>query len=342
MPFLIMLAIHLHYNLETLLASKLADFSIRTNEIGRMEIVMSGEDSDLNEVDDGYLIAEPRKERAFGKRQEQVRPVDNGIDNPATIYLFLLDWCKDIRHLVDVNFRQRLFLFVSNRVKPGEKPRGFAGHGGQCGTDSTFDDAFSKFFRENGLIHYSFRTLRATGLDITDVLFGGDIIAKQSAGNHTDPDTTYKKYSTGGQMERGDEVLAELRIIHQRWRRTRQRIDPRNRPEGSDLGSATPGWRCLDPFTSPRGTKNSLCTDYGQCPVCPHCYVDTNSAYSYAQALNLLAAIDEAASEIAPGAWLQRWAPVKERILEYWLPRFSNTLKNDSKSYQLNPLPPLE
>lgn len=342
MPFLIMLAIHLHYNLETLLASKLNDFSIRTNEIGRREFVASIEAIDPDKFNDAHIISDPRKGRATGARQTQVRPVDSSLDNPATIFLFLLEWCEDIRKLTTLNFRDRLFLYVSARFKIGETPKGFAGYGGVCGTDTSFDIAYANFFKDNGLEPFSFRTLRATGLDITDILFGGDIVSKQSAGNHTNPDTTYKKYSTGGQMERGDEVLAEIRILNDRWRRTGNAIDPRSRPEGADLAAATPGWRCLDPFSPPSGPTNSLCTDYGQCPVCPHGYIDTSSVYSYAQAWNLLSAIDDAASEIAADAWLRRWAPVKQSLLEYWLPQFSDEIRVESKSYRLNQLPPLE
>ncbi|MFC0254181.1 MULTISPECIES: hypothetical protein [Massilia] len=349
-PFLNILAIHFESNLETILASNIDDYLIRTNEVGQIELVAVpsqthdvAEHFEEEDQDAGsYIISRPRKKRAKGRRQVQVRPATDDIDNPASIYKFLIDWTRGIRPLVEPRFRNRLAIFFSACSRSGDVPRGFDGYEGTCGSDTSFDLAYASFFRENNLTHHSFKKFRVTGLDITDVLFSGDIRAKQAAGNHTDPDVTYKSYTTGNQMARGDEVLGEVRLLNERWRISKGKIDPRKKPPKSDLGSATPGWQCVDPFDSPIGQKDKLCDEYGQCPICPHGSLDLSSPYACAQAYNLLAAIDEASGDLAPQAWLERWLPIKNAILELWLPEFSNDVYIKAREYRLNPLPPLE
>jgi hypothetical protein len=346
MPFLIMMEIHFHYNLETILGSKITDFFIADNEFGRKEFASSlkseHEKNSESDDDEVLFVGMPRKRRAKSARQLQIRPATEDLDNPANIYKFLLEWTEEIRSRTAPNFVERLFIFVSARLKDDALPRGFRGHDGLCCTDSAFDLAYAGFFKDNKLSHQNFRKFRATGLDIADILFSGDIRAKQAAGNHSDPDVTYKRYSTGGQMERGDEVLGETRLLHHRWRTSERVIDPRRKPEGADLGSATPGWDCLDPFDPPVGTKDKLCTEYGQCPDCPHGSTRLDDPYACAQAWNLLAAIDKSASELPPQAWLDRWAPVKSALLTYWLPQFSEVVRSEAAQYRLHPLPPLE
>lgn len=347
MPFLIMLGLHLPYNLETLLACNVDDFEIRENELGRREVVASAEprsfEPDYPSKDSGrILISAPRKGRSQGARQPQVRPVTDSIDNPASILNFLIEWTSEIRKYAEIHFDRRLFLFVRIGLREGGLPQGFQGYGGQCCTDSSFDHAYQSFFKDNQLPYHSFRSFRATGLDITDIIFGGDIRAKQAAGNHTAPDVTHKKYTTAGQMERGDEVLAEVRLLQERWRKSNMRIDPRGKPEHIDLGAATPGWACLDPFDSPFDSKGTLCTSLGQCPRCPQGFIDITSAYACAQAWSLLHAIDQAAGEIAPDAWRLRWLPVKERLLNYWLPQFEESVTTQVRASRLPLLPPLE
>lgn len=340
MPFVLMMAIHLFYNLETLIASKVGDYQIKRGKIGREEFEaslapageLSGDSAEV-EVFDGR----PKKKRADGKRQKQIIHATGDIDNPANLYRFLLEWTYDARIITASHFKDRLFLFLSKK-----EVGGYASPDGICGRDPAFWVLYKGFFKENNIPFHNFRKFRSTGMDVVDIVHAGDIRAKQAAGNHSDSDTTYRKYSSGGQMERGDEELAEVRLIHDRWRASEQVIDPRSKPVDSDRGAATPGWRCVDPFAPPSGPLDKLCVDYGHCPNCAHGYTDRDSGYSCAQAWNLLSAIDQAASEIAPDAWLKRWAPVKQKLLEVWLPQFTTQAHELAKSYRLHPLPPLE
>lgn len=347
-PFVVMMAIHLDYNPDTLLKSKISDYRIQRNEYDKPEfvapIVNDNEDdisvlkSLLHEEADFKAFA--RKGRAKNKRQEQIRPATNDPDNPASIWQFIIEWTKYIRPYLTAGFRDRLFVFVPATKK--RDPRGFAASNGNASSDCAWAGNLVLFYQNNNLAYHPLKSFRIKGLDISDILFEGDIRAKQAAGNHTHPDTTYRHYKTPGQKQRGDEYLAQISQGRQRWRETNGKVDIRNMPDGTDLGAATPGWTCSDPFNPPNGPDGKLCMNFGQCPNCPHGSIDRSNPYCYAQAWNLLAAIDEAASTMAPESWVKRWSPVKGKLLQHWLPCFPKPVIEEAKNIRLRPLPPLE
>jgi hypothetical protein len=343
-PFIIMMAIHLDYNPETLLTSKVADYRIRSNELGSLELSIldfAEESSEFegdteNEPDD--FIAASRKARSKSRRQEQIRPVTDDADNPATIWKFLVEWTAFIRPLARASIRDRLFLYVTEQAN--RTVQGFVGTS-TAGSSGTLRNAMRRFFMDHGIPMTALGRFRPTGLDITDVLFSGDIRAKQAAGNHLNSDTTYRSYTTNAQEQRGDEKLAQIAGVRQRWFETHGKADPRNQPVDSDIGAATPGWVCADPYSGPF-TSGKLCSSYGQCPNCPHGSIDLADPYCCAQAWNLLDAVNEAANAVAPQSWLTRWAPVKSKLLQSWLPSFSSEVQEKAKLINLRKLPPLE
>jgi hypothetical protein len=348
-PFVLMLAIHLDYNPETLLKSLLRDYVIRKNEIGSIELVASPANinrekkeklEDPRELEDAELeiLARAKKGRANNAAQLQIRPATDDPDNPASIVRFLEEWTSFIRPLAIPAGRDRLFLFVTEQRD--RVIRSFVGTT-TAGSDKVLRNSLARFYKDHGLPHTALNRFRTTGLDVTDALFDGDIRAKQAAGNHASPETTYRLYSTNAQKQRGDEFLAQVIQLRRRWRESIGKVDPRNKPSGSDVGAATPGWTCTDPFSGPY-SPNKLCSNYGSCPACPHGGIALDDEYACAQAWNLLDAIDDAAGEIAPDAWLERWSPVKKRLLEFWLPRFPSAIVAKAKSLKLAKLPPLE
>lgn len=354
-PFILMLAIHLDYNPETLLNSKLQDFVVRKNEVGSIELVATPANLshgggrktiNINELDgvkvntgvDVELIAMAKKGRAKNAAQLQIRPATNDPDNPASIVEFLKDWMSFIRPLAPPAASERLFIFVTEQIN--RVIRTFSGQT-TAGNDNSWRNALGRFYRDHGLPQTALNRFRTTGLDITDMLFDGDIRAKQAAGNHASPETTYRLYNTDAQRQRGDEFLAHVAQLRTRWRESTGTVDPRNKPDGADVGAATPGWTCVDHFAGPF-SPNKLCSSYGSCPACPNGSIALNDEYACAQAWNLLAAIDDAAGEIAPATWLRRWAPVKKRLLEFWLPSFPVETSTNAKTIMLAKLPPLE
>ncbi|WP_143745632.1 hypothetical protein [Massilia sp. KIM] len=355
-PFVLMLAIHLDYNPETLLNSLLQDFIIRKNEVGSRELVVSAanlsygggrrsldgrdefEDAAMRSDNDFELIAKAKKGRAGNKAQLQIRPATADPDNPAYIVDFLKEWTSFIRPVASPVVRERLFIYVTEQVN--RAIRTFSGHT-TAGSDRSWRNALHRFYNDHGLPPTALNRFRTTGLDITDTLFDGDIRAKQAAGNHASPDTTYRLYSSDAQKQRGDEFLAQVLQLRTRWRESTGTVDPRNKPSGADFGAATPGWTCVDPFAGPFA-PNKLCSSYGSCPVCPNASIALNDEYACAQAWNLLAAVDDAAGDIAPAAWLRRWAPVKTKLVEFWLPSFSHQIEAKARAIKLAKLPPLE
>ncbi len=348
-PFVLMLSIHLDYNPETVLKSLMKDYVIRKNEVGSIELVASPANINREQKEklekaheaqglEAEILARAKKGRSKNTEQKQIRPATDDPDNPACIVKFIEEWTAYIREVAQPATQGRLFLFVTEQ---GDRViRSFAGYS-TAGNDKPLRNGLERFYKDHGLPHVALNRFRTTGLDVTDALFEGDIRAKQAAGNHASPETTYRMYTTTAAQQRGDEFLGQVGQLRKRWRESRGKVDPRNRPDRADMGAATPGWTCADPFSGPY-TPNKLCSSYGSCPACPHAGITLDDAYACAQAWNLLNAIDDAAAEIAPDAWLTRWSPIKKKLLEVWLPRFSPAVVEKARTITLAKLPLLE
>lgn len=348
-PFVLMMAIHLDYNKATLMGSKVGDYRILTGKLGRPEFAASASviEEDVTadraeEIEDEKVFrGAPTKKRACYRPQERILPVEDAPDNPAFIWQFLIEWTDWFRPTTALEWQTRLFLYVPACTSPNKRMQGFDGQTNPGG-DSNFHHAYKAFFREHGLTHYTFRQFRPTGLDILDVEFGGDIRAKQAAAGHAEVQTTYQSYTTDAQMQRGDEALAQVSATRERFRTTQGKSDPRRKPEGADIGSATPGWTCADPYDSPLYEKGKLCGGYGRCPACPLGSMNPEDCYSAAQAFNLLDVIDEAAETMAPIAWLERYGPSRKALITFWLPQLPDHVLEQVRQMKLSPLPPLE
>jgi hypothetical protein len=348
-PIILMMAIHLEYNKATLMGSKVSDYRIVPGKFGRPELVAGAsliEDEDAGdkteEIKGGKLFrGAPVKKRARYRRQERILPVEDAPDNPAFLWRFLVEWTEWFRPTVVPGWQDRLFLYVRGAGSPNKKMQGFDGQTNP-GDDVNFNRAYKDFFQDHGLTYYTFKQFRPTGLDIVDVEFGGDIRAKQAAGGHATVQTTYQSYTTNAQMQRGDEALAQVSATRERFRKTKGKSDPRRKPEGADIGAATPGWTCADPYDSPLYGKDKLCGGYGRCPACPLGSMNPNDCYSAAQAFNLLDAIDKTVETMAPAAWLERYGLSRKALTESWLPQIPDHVQEQVRQMKLPPLPPLE
>jgi hypothetical protein len=348
-PFVLMMAIHLDYNKATVMGSKVSDYRIFTGKLGRPEFAASASvieeentaDSPEEQEAEKLFRAAPVKKRALYRPQERILPVENAFDNPAFLWRFLVEWTDWFRPTAAPAWQDRLFLYVPGGCSPNKKMQGFDGQTNPGG-DFNFYNAYKAFFRDHGLKYYTFTQFRPTGLDIVDVEFAGDIRAKQAAAGHAKVQTTYQRYTTDAQMQRGDESLAQLSATRERFRITQGKLDPRRKPEGADIGAATPGWTCPDPYDSPLYEKDRLCGGYGRCPACPLGSMNPNDCYSAAQAFNLLDAIDKAVETMAPAAWLERYGPCRKALTEFWLPQIPDHVLEQVRQMKLLPLPPLE
>ena len=237
---------------------------------------------------------------------------DEDVTHPARLVQFLIRWTEYLRPLVHPSVSERLFLFVPPR---GKRPASsFQSKWGPL-LSGSWEYSYNQFLKEHGLGPLGTRQFRVTGLEIVHQVTGGDLRAMQAWANHARAGTTERNYVGDGAKQRDEERLAEIMQVRGRWRQTQGKIETRGRPEHTDIGAATPGWTCLDPYSGLHGPKDTLCSAYAQCPVCPLGSIDFQSPYACAQAHNLLDAVRRAAETMAPQAWLKRMAPVQQKLL---------------------------
>ncbi len=261
---------------------------------------------------------------------------DEDVTHPARLVQFLIRWTEYLRPLVHPSLSERLFLFVPPR---GKRPAlSFQSKWGSL-LSGSWAYSYHLFLRAHGLGPLDTRRFRVTGLEIVHQLTGGDLRAMQAWVNHKRVSTTERNYVSDAAKQRDEERLAEIIEVRGRWRRTRGRIETRGRPEHTDIGSATPGWTCLDPYSGLHGPKDTLCSAYAQCPVCPLGSIDFQSPYACAQAHNLLEAVRRAAQSMVPQAWLKRMAPVQQKLLDTWLRQFPEPVRKAAEKLSLPSLP---
>ncbi|WOD16954.1 hypothetical protein [Paraburkholderia kirstenboschensis] len=345
-PFVLLMALALSYNASTVLDARLGDFTV-VRELSSYLVFFNDEPQpdDENEsgdapeaVDDDIeadLLANAFKPRSH-KRQPVYIPIDNEPDNPYFMYGYLLNWTSNLRSFSYFGVSDKLFIFSTPKSKNGISS--FTGLDGTA-TPQGWADALRRFRERHDLEHFTLDMLRPTSLDVTFEEFNGDIRLASIQGNHTHIDTTSRSYRSDAEKKRQYERLGAVHSRRDRWRKTDGKIDPRDHPEEFDVDCATPGWTCADPYDSPYTTKGELCEGYGRCPACPLGGVNLNSPLSCAYTLGLLEAIDNAQRSLDPKTWLQRWLPVKQRLVEKWIPSFSERAIREAKQVDIPPMP---
>ena len=145
------------------------------------------------------------------------------------------------------------------------------------------------------------------------------------------PNTTLTSYTRDAFHRRNEEMLANGMQQLDRKYLSDGRIDAAGRHRlRADLGSATPGFACLDPYSSPfeksdaakddqpnERSKGRLCQAYGKCPMCPLAMIDPSSPESYAYLYKLREALEEARGRLG-ATWIARWAQVSEKLTTLW------------------------
>ncbi|WP_172717168.1 hypothetical protein [Neorhizobium sp. T6_25] len=153
------------------------------------------------------------------------------------------------------------------------------------GTTSSWYRCLSEFLERNGLLPANLTDLRLTVSDIVNMITDGDILAQQRVLNHATSATTMRSYGSAAQMARRAAKLAQAMAHRQRVLDSLGKI-PLNSyfAQGFSVG-ATPGFRCLDPLTSPvpGEFEGRPCIAYGKCPACPHGVIDLDDVQSVAQ-----------------------------------------------------------
>lgn len=323
-PFVLLFAIHFAYNPDSLLEMETGDINFET---------LFGS---------SRVRASPKKQRSKRRQRRSYQDTDD-VDNPGALYRFLISWTERLRSDVSLNICNRLFLFRNGGATP--KTCSYSNlSGGSTSGDSLWRDSLRRFCVENELEPITLSQTRQTVIDLSHELFNGDLRAVKAVGGQRDPDVINSHYTSDGARQRNDESLAMAMALRERDRQSRGRIDARRAASEGDVSGATPGWGCLDPYSSPffNQAKKGLCSAYGLCPICPLAMLDFNSSIACARTFELISLIDLAKSEIDPVSWLTRWAPVREKILTYWIHQFSAETLREALKLSLSKMPPLE
>jgi hypothetical protein len=288
----------------------------------------------------------PPKKRSLRK---QLRTFAKGNPiGPDALVTFIKEWTASLRGMVPVKYQDHLFLMMSSF---GVKSTNGSMHAsnftnGKNKASGLWVAQLKTFTKEHGLPRLSLAQIRPTALDKIHEITGGDLKAVQTAGGQRSPQVLLDHYTSDAARQRNNEALATIMLTRERLIRTEgAAVDPRKEPYESDKGCATPGFYCLDPFSSPMPSEipGRLCQGFGLCPICPLACISTQSPYAVARALQLRSSISEAQTRLPPRRWLDCWALVAQRLDDYWLPLFSDPRILDTASeLTLSPLPELE
>ncbi|MFH7041514.1 hypothetical protein ABT392_04245 [Paucibacter sp. JuS9] len=288
----------------------------------------------------------PPKGRA-GRKQIRTFAIGDPL-GPDALVAMVEAWTARIRHVAPATMQDRLFIFfspMSETTESTEAPIGdfIGGSGAQM--PRSWYTALRQFLAEHDLPKFTLAQVRPTSLDLVHELTGGDLKAVQTAGNQRAPQVILDHYTSDAARVRNNERLAAAMQTRDRLVETQGKAaDPRKEPQEADRGCATPGFTCLDPFSSPMPTEveGRLCKAYGMCPVCPLACVNLKSAYVGARLLQLRATVEAAQSELEPRRWQECWRPVSERLDDYWLRLFDDDVLTEAGALTLSPLPSVE
>ncbi|ALT79046.1 hypothetical protein AT984_19495 [Paucibacter sp. KCTC 42545] len=288
----------------------------------------------------------PPKGRA-GRKQIRTFAVGDPV-GPEALVAMVEAWTAHIRRVAPAPLKDRLFIFFSPLSETAESTRApigdFVGNSGASMPRSWYT-ALRQFVEEHDLPKFTLAQVRPTSLDLVHELTGGDLKAVQAAGNHRSPQVILDHYTSDAARLRNNEKLAAAMQTRDRLVETQGMVaDPRTEPQEADRGCATPGFTCLDPFSSPMPTEveGRLCKAYGMCPTCPLACVNLKSAYVGARLLQLRATVQVAQAELEPRRWHECWRAVGERLDVYWLRLFDDDVLADAGTLTLSPLPSVE
>lgn len=279
------------------------------------------------------LFLSPIKHRPKPKRQRHSVVVSEDGDNPGRVIRFLEERTAFLRARSAPPHSRMLILWQSK----GEE-KSFLGN------SNAFNQALAEFAARHRIAGLQMKRIRPSTLDRIHLITGGDLLKVKAYAHHTSIQTTFQDYETDAIAQRDTEALGLSMMDTQRFVASRGSVQPFLVAPELDKGSATPGYACIDPLTSPiPGEEDGvLCKAYGRCPICPHSALQmTPRAYAYLDAL--VARIDEGLTdEIVSGVeWISRWAIVKKSVVRQ-MQRYPDEMKAASAGQTISPLPPLE
>lgn len=324
-PFVLLLSIHFAANTSSILMAELDEFQ-EIDVLGKKRLRWRG-----------------KKNRAI-RSPERSHAVTDEIDNPAMLLNFLKDYTNKLRmgraEVTAPHIKSRLFLYLSENTKM--RVGSYHNSGNMGGGDNAWIWPLKNFLKDNGLENINLTNLRQTIIDRVDDLTDGDIRARKVAAQHKSVVVTGLHYTSARVKKENHERIAFG--IAQRERHTASNGLVDHRKNSGNKSSATPGFHCADPYSSPLPDQKTdvLCKAFGMCPACPLASIERKSGRSAAQLMALRFAIVDAKIKVAPKRFLKIWVPVINKIDDVWLPSFTKKALKDAKKINLPELPSIE
>lgn len=325
-PFVLLLAFYTGFNPEALRGIKLSDIDY-PDGLGGKRIRFA-----------------PFKGRSA---RSQIRTFALGDpDGPAAMVEFLTKWSAPIRKLGAPSEAELLFAMVAPSDNSGSPSAQCSVFRHEKGSGTRWHWNFQKFIKENQLPSFTLAQVRKTTLDLVHEMTGGDLKAVAVVGGQRSAQTIEDHYTSDAARLRNSERLGGIMATRERWVGSGgAATDSRSEPRSSDLGAATPGFHCLDPFASPipGEVEGRLCQAYGSCPKCPLACARRGDPYVLARFIQLRSEIATAQEELDSRRWTAAWLPALTRLDEHWIPVCA-TPETMAAAAQLTlpPLPPLE
>lgn len=316
MPFIVTLAHYTGFNPSTILAMLKGDVRHRNRGSAR------------------YTIIESYKRRS-GSVQRAVFAVDDSLTNPAHLLDFVMNWTDSLRSWMRSD---HVWLVCTNdEVRDLGDPL----------APNMLPSALNTWLPRFNLPHASLTGIRKGILDLAHLASNGDEAAVREIGGQKSSDVIENHYTSPAARKRERERLAWADLEAGRFIRSNGKVDARLLPDTFDRSAATPGFSCLDRFSSPMpGEKPGRpCQAYGHCAICVHGIVDISSPRSCGY-LHLL--LDRVlAGLIGKGAgptkeYIAAWGPVATHLRDRWLPLFDGATRAAAKQLELPPLPEIE
>lgn len=305
LPFIILIAIYSQANTGPLRF-------LRTYNVREVEVMGSRR-----------VLYEFEKGRGQYSYQRSFALDENDPLSPGAIRDTVRQWTERIRRKAEPEAADNLFIFVSQlgRVRSFLTATDYG-----TDSDSSWKNSISNLCDRLGIAELSTSQLRFTGLDIIRELTNDDLRAVKAAGGQRAESTIKLHYEGAGAERRRHEGLAEVMQTAVRWVKTAGRSEVRSTTDTESVAAATPGWGCIDPYSSPIVGESAgrLCGAFGCCPACPLALLNCEPPYALARALQLRAEYDSAMEYLEYARWKSRYESAAIALRDRWLTGFTN------------------
>lgn len=267
--------------------------------------------------------------------------IDSNDDlSPHKIIDFIKLWTRHTREHAPARIKNDLFLVCNKWRGDGEWVRSF----GETtnGRYQFIQAAVNAFFKPRMESWVGTRVLRASFADQIDLLLEGDLDALGVLLGHKSRSTTSGPYRAQKAQERDEYSSAGGMVMRERMVETNGQCDLRPLKSNINRAAATPGWECIDIFSSPiPGQINGrACSAYGRCPECPLGQRLRNESEALARYLQLKEVYQEAKEHLGAKQFALQYGKSEFALMNTHIPAIATEVNiRLAGILTLNPLP---